>query len=105
VAHAALLPYDRHMPDRDAARGRAQAYVDAAQRFAFPAAEQIATAPQEPGRALLLYCPKQGGWQAGEWYQGEWTDTLTRVRSLKPTHWMDIPPSPSRHEAQPAPRL
>jgi hypothetical protein len=94
VVYPAVLPYDAYMPDRDAARGRAQGYVDAAQRFAFPAAEQIATAPKDPERALLLYCPEQGGWHVGEWYQGEWTDTLTRGKSLKPPHWMNIPPEP-----------
>jgi hypothetical protein len=68
--------------------------VDAAQHVSFPPAHLIATAPQEPERTLFLYCPEQGGWQTGEWFQGEWTDTLTRDKTLKPTHWMEPPPAP-----------
>ena len=66
------------MPERDDARGRAREYVDAAQTVSFPPSRPIGEAPHEPERALLLYCPKQGGWQSGEWKLGEWTDTLTR---------------------------
>ena len=82
------------MPERDDARGRAREYVDAAQTVSFPPSRPIGEAPREPERALLLYCPKQGGWQSGEWQLGEWTDTLTRGKSLKPTHWMEPPPVP-----------
>ena len=63
--------------------------------------QPIASAPKEPERALLLYCPEQGGWHTGEWRQGEWTDALTRAKHLKPTHWTDVPPRPEESETQP----
>ena len=56
--------------------------------------QPIETAPQEAGLQLLLYCPRQDGWHTGEWYQGAWTDALTRVKNLDPTHWLDLPRSP-----------
>ena len=56
--------------------------------------EPIETAPQDAGLQLLLYCPTQGGWHTGEWYQGAWTDALTRVKNLHPTYWTDLPRAP-----------
>jgi hypothetical protein len=60
--------------------------------------QPIETAPDQTGLVLLLFCPRQGGWHTGEWFQGEWTDTLTRGKSLEPTHWMDVPPEPDGPE-------
>ena len=57
-------------------------------------ARPIASAPRNGERSLLLYCAKQGGWHTGEWFQGEWTDTLTRGKSLEPTHWTELPEPP-----------
>ena len=80
----------------ETSRGRAQGYVDAAQfrPTDLPRPQLIATAPREPGRILLLYCPEQGGWHTGEWHEGVWTDALTRIKNLEPTHWIGVPPSP-----------
>lgn len=38
--------------------------------------QPIALAPRDDRRerALFLYCPEQGGWQAGVWFDGRWTD-------------------------------
>ena len=84
----------RLMPDRDAARGRAQGYVNEAQDFAFPTAQPIVTAPKEPERPLLLYCPEQAGWQTGKWVEerGRWVSTAAQQLCLEPTHWMEAPP-------------
>src|SRR5215207_1349410 len=32
--------------------------------------QPIETAPREPERTLLLFCPEQAGWQAGQWQHG-----------------------------------
>jgi hypothetical protein len=87
----------RFMPDRDAARGRAQGYVNEAQELAFPPAQQIAAAPKESQRALLLYCPEQSGWQIGTWIEerGCWLSTAVPGMRLGPTHWIERPPDPS----------
>jgi hypothetical protein len=38
-------------------------------------AQPVATAPRDPERTILLYCPEQGGWQTGEWCEGRWVST------------------------------
>ena len=38
--------------------------------------QPIATAPREPERTLLLFCPEQAGWQAGLWQNGRWMSTV-----------------------------
>ena len=62
--------------------------------------QPISTAPQEDDRPLLLFCPEQGGWHTGEWYQGAWTDALTRVKNLDPTYWLDYPGDPKKNEGE-----
>jgi hypothetical protein len=57
--------------------------------------QPIETAPDEAGLVLLLFCPRQGGWHTGEWFQGAWTDALTRGKGLEPTHWADLPDRPA----------
>ena len=54
----------------------------------------IETAPKEPGRKLLLYCPKQGGWEIGSWSGERWV-SLRTIEFLAPTHWTETPPEPS----------
>jgi hypothetical protein len=56
--------------------------------------QPIETAPDQMGLVLLLFCPRQGGWHTGEWFHGEWTDALTRGKSLEPTH-SDLPDRPA----------
>ena len=55
--------------------------------------QPIASAPRETGRKLLLYCPKQGGWQVGEWSGERWILTWT-WDFLTPTHWTEAPSHP-----------
>jgi hypothetical protein len=60
-----------------------------------PAASPITTAPSDdPERPLLLFCPEQGGWQMGVFFDGRWLDFATLTMELEPTHWMDVPPIP-----------
>jgi hypothetical protein len=59
----------------------------------YPPLEPIGTAPEEPGRPLLLWCPEQAGWQTGEWLNERgWVSTLDANTHLEPTHWMEAPP-------------
>ena len=55
----------------------------------------IETAPREATRILLLYCPKQGGWQTGEWYpdKSRWVSNMN-MDTLHPTHWANVPVEP-----------
>jgi hypothetical protein len=57
-------------------------------------AQPIDTAPIEPERTLLLYCPEQAGWQAGHWQIGRWISTASVEVELDPTHWRPIPSDP-----------
>ena len=48
-----------------------------------PVAWAIATAPtDDPERTLLLSGPKQGGWQAGVFFEGRWLDFATLTMEL-----------------------
>jgi hypothetical protein len=55
----------------------------------------IDTAPQVGTEVLLLYCPKQGGWQTGEWYSDKkrWVSNMN-METLHPTHWAYAPEEP-----------
>jgi hypothetical protein len=55
--------------------------------------QAIETAPKERDRKLLLYCPKQGGWEVGEWSGERWISTR-KIEFLDPTHWVEAPPDP-----------
>jgi hypothetical protein len=54
--------------------------------------EPIDVAPRERERTLLLWCPKQGGWQTGQWFEGRWGSTAENEHELYPTHWAPVPP-------------
>jgi hypothetical protein len=56
--------------------------------------KSIDMAPEVPERTLLLFCPEQGGWQAGQWRHGRWVLTASVDVELKPTHWRELPPDP-----------
>jgi hypothetical protein len=55
-------------------------------------AQPMATAPRERERTVLLYCPEQGGWHTGEWFEGRWVSSADIETTLEPTHWMATPP-------------
>jgi hypothetical protein len=61
------------------------------QQYLLP--QPIETAPKQPNRKLLLFCPKQDGWQVGEWAGDRWLSTW-RLEFLDPTHWAETPPEP-----------
>ena len=48
----------------------------------------------DPERTLLLFCPEQGGWQTGVFFEGRWLDFATLSVELEPTHFTDVPPDP-----------
>jgi hypothetical protein len=55
----------------------------------------VATAPtHDPEHTLLLYCPQDGGWHTGVFFEGRWLDSATLTRELHPTHFTDVPPEP-----------
>src|SRR3954467_11226914 len=57
-------------------------------------ARPIETAPHDTDqeRPFLLWCPEQGGWQTGMWFNGRWMDSITLSHPLAPTFWTEIPP-------------
>ena len=57
----------------------------------------IDTAPREEERTLLLYCPDEGGWHTGQWWERAWRDAASLSEVLHPTHWSDLPPEPATH--------
>ena len=56
---------------------------------------EIDSAPRIATQILLLYCPKQGGWQTGEWYpeKNRWVSNMN-METLHPTHWAEVPREP-----------
>ena len=60
--------------------------------------QPIATVTPEPDTAYLLFCPEQGGWHVGEWWNvegsGGWVAAIDTEWRLEPTHWMLAPPDP-----------
>ena len=48
----------------------------------------------DPERTLLLFCPEQGGWQTGVFFEGRWADFTTLSEALEPTHFCHVPPDP-----------
>jgi hypothetical protein len=48
-----------------------------------------------PEKPLLLFCPEEGGWHVGVFFEGQWVDLASLTIKLEPTHWMPIPPEPS----------
>jgi len=48
----------------------------------------------DPERTYLLFCPEQGGWQTGVYFEGRWRDFSTLTKELEPTHFTDVPPDP-----------
>jgi hypothetical protein len=51
-----------------------------------------------PERSYLLFCPEQGGWQAGRRIEAKpprWVTTTSTELELQPTHWMSAPAAPS----------
>lgn len=61
----------------------------------------IDTAPRLPAHIVLLYCPRQGGWQTGEWYPGKnrWVSNMN-MDTLHPTDWAEVPLEPKIDEKE-----
>lgn len=58
-------------------------------------AQPIAEAPMAGvEHPYLLYCPEEGGWHVGVFFEERWVDLATLTVELKPTHWMPVPPEP-----------
>ena len=77
---------------RQAATAAAQAIVHSAQKGRYP---PIETAPREPERTLLLWCPEQGGWHTGEWFDGRWLSSADLTTVLEPFYWTSEPEEPA----------
>ena len=60
--------------------------------------QPIETAPLPGPNAeplvLLLYCPEDGGWHSGVWWNGAWRLRHDLHTGLRPTHWALTPPDP-----------
>jgi hypothetical protein len=52
----------------------------------------MASAPRDQERRLLLWCPEQGGWHTGEWWEGSWRNSLSLIDVLEPVSWTELPP-------------
>jgi hypothetical protein len=63
-----------------------------------PRPRPISTAPTDDEfaeRVLLLYCPEQGGWHTGVWFEGSWRAHIEIDRVLEATFWLPAPLDPS----------
>jgi hypothetical protein len=54
----------------------------------------IDKAPREEGEPLMLFCPEQGGWHSGTWFEGRWLDFLTLHQELHPSYYAEMLPDP-----------
>ena len=69
--------------------------VEAEELRAEPQPRPISAArTDDPERAYHLFCPEQGGWQTGVFFEGRWLDFATLTKELEPTHLVDVPPDP-----------
>ena len=69
--------------------------AEAEELRAEPTPRPISAAPtDDPERTLLLFCPEQGGWQTGVFFEGRWLDFATLTVELEPTHFVDVLPDP-----------
>jgi hypothetical protein len=41
--------------------------------------------------SVLLYCPAEGGWHTGLWWDGAWRLQYDIQQVLTPTHWLPVP--------------
>ncbi len=41
---------------------------------------------------ILLFCPDEGGWHTGVWFEASWRLHADIERVLEPTHWLPAPP-------------
>jgi hypothetical protein len=73
------------------------AFREVEREFSRP--KPIAEAPRGRDRTLLLYCPKQGGWHAGEWFQGRWVPMIDQTQTLEPSHWLPAPEQPQQRDS------
>ncbi len=57
--------------------------------------EPIETAPKFPDTSVLLFCPEQGGWHVGEWWEvdgsGQWVAAICPDITLEPSAWIMVP--------------
>jgi hypothetical protein len=52
----------------------------------------INSAPKtDAEKVVLLYCPDQGGWHTGVWFEGSWRLHFEVNVRLEPTHWLPAP--------------
>jgi hypothetical protein len=52
----------------------------------------INTAPEhDEETVVLLYCPEQGGWHTGVYFEGKWRLHFEVRFVLEPTHWLPAP--------------
>ena len=45
-------------------------------------------------QSQMLFCPEQGGWHSGTWFQGRWLDFLTLQEELFPSYYAEMLPDP-----------
>jgi hypothetical protein len=65
----------------------------------------IQTAPQAEHTEvpLLLWCPLEGGWHTGVWFEDRWLDSVSLDVELHPTHWLSCPEARAEHLRSSAP--
>ena len=60
--------------------------------YAIPELPEELKAPES---RVLLFCPEQGGWHTGEWWEGEWRSSACLAEALEPTHFALLPEEPA----------
>jgi hypothetical protein len=64
-------------------------------RGAVSLAHPIAQAPtHNPEQQFHVFCPEQGGWQTGVFFEGRWLNYATLSVELDPTHYTEVLPDP-----------
>ena len=60
----------------------------------YPIATAPKNNPEDEAPPLLLFCPEQGGWHVGIYWEGRWVLHFDVGCELEPTHWLPCPPEP-----------
>lgn len=90
--HEHLMVYDAQMTERE--RMLEELADSVLERLVRSMESARIPEPEDEPEVLQLYCPQQGGWHTGLWFEGAWRAYVNLELRLAPTHWAPVLPDP-----------